>query len=103
MSSKKMFFSAAVLFATAMLASPQFASDAQASCSEADSKIFREARKVVMPYDVFSNSVTVSVRENVVTVSGYIDSVNAKREVGQSIASLSGVKNVKNDVVVRTH
>lgn len=101
MSSNKLFFSAAVLFVTAISALPQFASDAFASCSEDDTKIYREARKIVIPYDVFSNSIIVSVRENVVTVSGYIDSRNAKREIGESIAALKGVNNVKNNVIVR--
>lgn len=103
MSSNNLFFSAAVLFVTAIPALPQFTSDAFASCSPEDKELFREARKIVMPYDAFSNSIIVLVRENVVTVSGHIDSRSAKSEIGESIASLKGVKNVRNEVSVRAH
>lgn len=96
-----LFFNAAVLFMTAMMASSQYTSEAFASGSESDKEIYREARKVVIPHDIFSNSVAVSVREHVVTISGYIDSQNAKREIGESIAAISGVKKVRNDVIVR--
>lgn len=99
MSIQHLLFSAALLLT--VTASP-LAGPAHAFSSAADKELFCEARRMVIPYDEFSNSLIVSVRDHVVTLSGYIDSDSAKRHLGESLASLKGVKKVRNSVMVRT-
>lgn len=67
-----------------------------------DAAIYEDANEALFrSYEVDASDIDVSVRDGILTLTGFVDSRTSKREAESCIEHIHGIKDVKNNLQIR--